>query len=255
MSEYLSRNRLIAAAQLGLQNPFSAASYMVNRARKAKSQQYFQIGDIGLWVRTHSPDLNVVRACLLGEFDEALAMTRPDARFIVDAGGYIGLVSILFARRFPDARIICLEPSTENYTLARRNCEPFPNITVLNCALGPKAGTAMLQDRGTGQWGFTIAEAQDAKAMEEVVVVSLPELVAAHGVTRIDLLKLDIEGGEYELFQSAGEWIDRCEVMITELHEKIRPGIEALYAQVTEGRHEVSRDAEKRLSVLRSGAA
>jgi FkbM family methyltransferase len=228
---------------------------MVNRARKAKSQQYFQIGDIGLWVRTHSPDLNVVRACLLGEFDEALALTRPDARFIVDAGGYIGLVSILFARRFPGARIVCLEPSTENYMLASRNCAPFPNITVLNCAIGPKAGTAMLQDRGTGQWGFTITEAQGARAMEEVVVVSLPELMAAHGAARVDLLKLDIEGAEYDLFQTAGDWIDRCEVMITELHEKIRPGVEDLYARVTAGRHEVSRTAEKRLSVLRSGAA
>ncbi|MGE0665697.1 MAG: FkbM family methyltransferase [Sphingomonadales bacterium] len=255
MTEYLSRNRLLAAAQLGLQNPVSAASYVVNRARKSRSQQFFQIGDIGLWVRAHSPDLNVVRACLLGEFDEAMALTRPDARFIVDAGGYIGLVSILFARRFPDARIICLEPSSENYAIAHRNCAPFPNVTVLNCALGPASGSAVLQDRGTGQWGFTITQAQGAKAMEEVVVVTLPELMDAHGAARVDLLKLDIEGAEFDLFQTAHEWIDRCEVMITELHEKIRPGVEDLYARVTDGRLEVSRDAEKRLSVLRSGGA
>jgi hypothetical protein len=43
--------------------------------------------------------------------------------------------------------------------------------------------------------------------------------------------------------------------MIVELHEKIRPGVEDLYSQVTRGRREISRDAEKRLSVLRSGTA
>lgn len=255
MTEFLSRNRFLAAAQLGLQNPVSAAVYMMNRARGAKSQQFFQIGDIGLWVRTHSPDLNVLRACLLGEFDEPLALTRPDARFIVDAGGYIGLTSILFARRFPQAQVICLEPSTENHAIAKRNCAPFRNITVLNCALGPVSGKAVLQDRGTGQWGFTITEAAGARALEVVEVLSLSELMAAHGAARVDLLKLDIEGGEYELFETAPEWIDRCEVMIVELHEKIRPGVEDLYTQVTRGRREISRDAEKRLSVLRSGTA
>ena len=253
MSTYLSKNRYLAALQMGFLNPLSSLRFILDRKRGVNSQHFFRIGDIGLWLRTNSPDLKVVRACLLGEFDEALTLSPQDSRFIVDAGGFIGLVSILFAKRFPNARIICLEPSTENFQLARRNCAPWNNITVLNCALGSASGRATLRDRGTGQWGFTITDTvadQGAKDMENVEVISLPDLMKVYGANQIDLLKLDVEGAKYEIFQAARDWIDTCKVMIVELHEKIRPGVTDLYQQITRGRQEVgSQFAEKRMSV------
>jgi FkbM family methyltransferase len=258
MGAYLSTNRYLAALQLAVRNPLSSARFVRDRRKGVQALHHFKIGDIGLWLRTQSPDLKVVRACLLGEFDEALDLSKPDSRFIVDAGGFIGLVSILFAKRFPDARVICLEPSSENFEIARRNCEPWPNITVLNCALGSSSGHATLRDRGTGQWGFTITDTVEqggVRDIEDVEVVSLPDLMAAYGAERVDLLKLDIEGAEYDIFQTSEDWIGACQVMIVELHEKIRPGVTELYQKITHGRREVSRDAEKRLSVLSAGGA
>ncbi|MEP5155348.1 FkbM family methyltransferase, partial [Planktotalea sp.] len=225
--------------------------FAIDKLRGKDRQHRLSFGAINLKIRSQSPDLTVVRACLLGEFEAAMDHTDRNARFIVDAGGYIGLASILFARRFPKAQIVCLEPSSENYALARENCAPYPNITVLNKALGPQSGHATLRDRGTGQWGFTITPASDQgqSDIEAVAVISLPDLMTQFNASDVDLLKLDIEGAEYELFEASEEWIANCDVMIVELHEKIRTGVEALYKSAVQGRRTISRDAEKELSV------
>lgn len=246
-----SKHRLLAAAGIFFENPVQSLRFAFDQMRGEAAEHALSFGGIRLALRSGSPDLTVVRACLLGEFDEAFACTSPDAKLIVDAGGYIGLVSILMARRFPDARILCLEPSSENVALARKNCAPYPNISVLNKALGPESGRAVLRDRGTGQWGFTIAVKVNDEG-EEVEVVSLADLMHDHGAARIDLLKLDIEGAEYELFEVAESWCPKCDVMIVELHEKIRPGVEALYKAATQNRRALPGTAEKRLSVRRA---
>lgn len=247
-----STNRYLAAARLLLDNPIAGLHYMLDRISGRDSRHRLQFGEITLTIRTRSPDLQVVRACLLGEFEQAMAETDPQARFIVDAGGYIGLVSILLARRFPKARIVCLEPSSENFVIARENCAPYDNVTVLNKGLGAESGWAILRDRGTGQWGFSFTPSTDRPSaeMEGVDVISLPKLMDRFGADRIDLLKLDIEGSEYELFEVAESWIDHCQVLIVELHEGIRPGIGALYGHATASRRSLSRNGEKHLSVI-----
>lgn len=246
-----SSNRYLAALKLLRANPIAGPQFMIDHLRRRKIKHRLAFGDIDLTIRAGTPDLTVVRACLLGEFDEAIKHTDADAEFLVDAGGYIGLVSVLLARRFPKARIVCIEPSSENYMMAKENCAPYGNVTVLNAALGAASGVATLRDRGTGQWGFTIAPSTDRLGLqlERVEVVSIPDLMEQFATDRIDLLKLDIEGAEFELFESAETWIDDCGVLIVELHEKIRPGVEDLYVMATERRRTVGRDAEKRLTV------
>ena len=247
-----SRNRYLAALKLLLDNPIAWPLFMIDHLRRRKTKHRLAFDDINLTIRAGTPDLTVVRACLLGEFEEAIKHTDSDAEFLVDAGGYIGLVSVLLARRFPNARIVCIEPSSENYTMAMENCAPYGNVTVMNAALGAASGVATLRDRGTGQWGFTITNFSESPThdVEDVTVVSLPGIMQNFGANKIDFLKLDIEGAEYELFEAADTWIGHCGVLIVELHERIRPGVEALYAQATSGRRTLGRNAEKHLTVL-----
>jgi len=72
-------------------------------------------------IRTGSPDLPVALSCLQGEFDELLnAVPTLRHPFIVDAGGYIGTAAIVFAEAYPDATVVSLEPSAENFALLQR---------------------------------------------------------------------------------------------------------------------------------------
>ena len=45
------------------------------------------------------------------------------------------LTAALFANRFPDARIICLEPDDANVEILRLNIAPYPNLVALRAAL------------------------------------------------------------------------------------------------------------------------
>ena len=246
-----SKNRYRAFARIFWDNPKTLCRFILDYARNRAARHQFVFGDIRLSVRTLKPDIKVVRSSMLGEFDEAMAETDLHAHLIVDAGGYIGLASILFAKRFPNAQIVCLEPSTENFAIAHKNCSPYANITVLNVALGAESGRVMLRDRGTGHWGFSVSRrlSSPSVVIESVQVITLNDLLRRFNCEQIDLLKLDIEGAEYELFEEAESWIDFCSVLIVELHERICPGVERLYEHATERRRHLLTSAEKRVSV------
>jgi hypothetical protein len=48
-----------------------------------------------------------------------------DPTVIIDAGANIGLASVFFATRYPEARIVSLEADSENFAHMRKNVAPF----------------------------------------------------------------------------------------------------------------------------------
>jgi FkbM family methyltransferase len=250
----MSSNRLAEAASIFLANPISASTFAFDEllGRTGRTHR-IRFRDITLRVRPRTPDLRVVRSCMLGEFDHVIGRTGCRNGFILDIGGYLGLVAILFARAFPNSQIVCLEPSRENFLLTKENCAPYSNIETLNCAIAPFSGEATLRDRGTGQWGFTIveqsADRQTAKVIEKVRTVTVEELMKRWNKTGIDLVKLDIEGGEYPLLKERPEWVTHTDVLVAEIHDRIQPGASAAFELATAGRLEVQLDGEKRMSI------
>lgn len=206
-----------------------------------------------LTIRPNTHDLRVVRSLMLGEFDDAIAKVVSKHRFIIDAGGYIGATGALFARAFPNSQVVVLEPSEENYSLAESNTRKLSNVTVLRAALASEDGKVELKDRGTGAWGFTIVdEADDASSMAslgEVPAISVPSLLKRFDAQGVDLLKLDIEGGEYDLLSGRPNWVGLCGVVVAELHDKIRPGCTGTFEDAMNGRHAMPLIGEKAISI------
>ena len=205
-------------------------------------------------IRTGSPDLQVALSCFQGEFD-ALLNAVPTLRhpLIVDAGGYIGTAAIVFAEAYPDATIVTLEPSRENFKLLQRNVAPYRNIIPINKALAPEAGKLTLRDRGTGQWGFTVvakpADNAASHPTDEVDCTTLDEVMRAFGAGGIGILKLDIEGGEHALLSRNTSWIERTDAICIELHDRIVAGCSNLYREATAGRRNLKMEGEKYLSI------
>jgi tRNA G46 methylase TrmB len=79
---------------------------------------------------------------------------KQDPKVILDAGANIGLASIYFANRFPDAKIIALEPEESNFSLLKKNVLPYKNIIPIHAALWNKNEEISLVDPGLGNWGF-----------------------------------------------------------------------------------------------------
>jgi len=159
---------------------------------------------------------------------------------IVDAGANIGLATLYFANQFPDAKIIAIEPEYENFRLLKQNTEPYKNVVALNVALWNENGTINLFDPGIGSWGFVTENATGAadhsnRFCHQVQSVTVDRLIADYGLKTIDILKIDIEGAEREVFQDSSSWIGHVRSIMIELHEHLKPGCDRSFYNGSNG--------------------
>lgn len=163
---------------------------------------------------------------------------RPDPAVIVDAGAHIGLASVWFANRYPNARVIALEPESANFDLLVRNTSAYANVEPRQAALWSSSGTIRLTDPGQGSWAFRVegvADGDGATITGEVPCVALGDLIDELDLGRIDLLKVDIEGAEREVFAASQPWIDRVDAIAIELHDRHEPGCSRAFFAATAG--------------------
>ena len=144
---------------------------------------------------------------------------------IVDAGANIGLASVYFASRFPNARIVALEVEQSNFELLKRNTKPYPNITCLQKALWSGQKQLSIVNPTDEPWAFRVSEAVSGNAALSVMSFAVTDVIKEFDHQQIDLLKIDIEGAEKEIFQNGMDhWIDRVGMIAVELHDRIVPG-------------------------------
>lgn len=178
-----------------------------------------------LRLRIPSSDVAAYEQVFIGqEYDFACAAPP---RVIVDAGANIGLASIYFANKYPAASIIALEPERSNFELLRENVRAYPRVTPVQAALWNRNDEINLVDPGLGKWGF-MTEARDSPrsrpACHTVRAMTVDQVMQDHGLEKIDILKVDIEGAEKEVFADSTAWIDRVDAIIIELHDRMKPG-------------------------------
>jgi FkbM family methyltransferase len=187
---------------------------------------------------------------------------------IVDAGAYSGLSTAFFAHRFPDAKIIAIEPGQESFDLLVRNTAAFPNVQPLRAALWTESGTVSLSDPGDGAWGIRVTEStgsgpggsgtaadgsRPVAGADPVRAVTVTDIMREFGLSTIDLLKVDIEGSEKELFAAPGDWIEHVDAICMELHDRFKPGCtRTFFGAVEDFAIELRRGED--VLVLRDGA-
>lgn len=177
-----------------------------------------------VYVRTNTPDLAVAISSLHDEEYGHLRLPQP--KIIIDAGANIGTSSVYFAQQFPNARIFAVEPEASNFQLLRKNVAQYPNVVAVQAAFWGAIGTRKIQNRFTGHWGYTVAETTNRtqETGQEINCVTIDSFMKEHGIESIDLLKMDIEGGEKDVLENSQGWIDSVSTMTVELHDRISMG-------------------------------
>jgi FkbM family methyltransferase len=186
-----------------------------------------------LALRLGSSDIPTFRKVLVDCEYELPVSFEP--KTILDAGANVGLSAIYFATRFPNAKIVAIEPERANFELLLRNVAPYPNVTCLRKALVGAPRTVSIVDPGEGSWAFQAAPAgDDQKAhIDKVEGVTVSDVMRTFGWTHIDLLKLDIEGSEKEVFEAGRPWIDNVDIIVAELHDALRRGCSLAFYSAT----------------------
>lgn len=147
----------------------------------------------------------------------ATSMSRP---LIIDGGANIGASVCWFAFTFPSSHVVAFEPDPANFELLRRNTEGL-NVELHQAALGAADGKVRLIDPGQGEWGYQTSRSDDG----ETPLVSIGRIVAEKRDAGYQpfIAKIDIEGGEADLFTPPTSWIDLFPLMIVELHDWLLP--------------------------------
>lgn len=145
---------------------------------------------------------------------------------IFDIGSNIGLAAIRLSHAFPQARIYAVEPASDNFRVLKMNvaANPIPAV-LLNTGVWHKAARLYFDRsfRDGQDWSIALTEVPTAEPAEYVDAVSINDIVAQHGVTTVDLLKMDIEGGERYIFNEAREGLEFLaitKVIAIEIHEE-----------------------------------
>ena len=162
------------------------------------------------------------------DYDIGLA-ARP--RLIIDGGANVGYASVFFANKYPGAKIIAVEPEETNYEMLRENTRAYPNVTALRSGIWGARGRLAVENPGDEKWCFRVREAEGQDGSIEALRVE--DLVELSGADFIDILKLDIEGAEREVFAEPPAWLERVGVIIIELHDHYKAGCsEAFYSAI-----------------------
>jgi FkbM family methyltransferase len=147
-----------------------------------------------------------------------------DDWIIVDVGGHKGIFAVYAATRARGVKVYTFEPSPESFALLSRNIQRnrLSNVVIFNVAVGGRDGEATLHlHREAGQNSFLRRSDPALRSIGDIKVKtwSLGRVLKTIG-SPISLLKMDIEGMEYEvLFSCPSDDLQRVERIALEYHD------------------------------------
>jgi FkbM family methyltransferase len=157
------------------------------------------------------------------EYDIA-AIDWPAARFVVDLGAHVGSFTLWAAGAAP-CRVHAFEPNPATFELLRRNLESDPErLRCTRAAVAGEPGTrrlALTEDSAANS--IDPVPAEESTAGLTVPTITLGEALERAGFPRVDVLKMDIEGAEFEVLDHLGpRALDGVGAVVIECHR--RPG-------------------------------
>jgi FkbM family methyltransferase len=143
--------------------------------------------------------------------------------YIIDCGAHIGLSVIYLKHLCPTAQIVCFEPDTKNFDLLSKNISShqLKNVEAKKEAIWTEnTSLTFIQE---GNMGSKISD----KALPNSVEVKATRL-KDYLNRRVDFLKMDIEGAEYEVLKDISERLENVSKMFIEYHGTFQQNSELL---------------------------
>ena len=147
---------------------------------------------------------------------------QPDV--ILDIGSNIGSSILFFHKQFPNAQIYGFEPHPDTFRVLEKNVGGIPSVKIFNYGLGAadaeisvafdNADFSRFMGKGEGaDWSGplspTVCQIRKAGAM-----------VQSLGLTKVDLIKIDCEGAEFDVLASLPpELLRQCKWIVGEMHD------------------------------------
>lgn len=188
------------------ENPWEVVRFRKRQAEGRALSVQFR-GRPAIHVRGGRADYHIFHRIFLRDEYRLDPILRSDMT-ILDLGGNVGLFS---ARVAPDvARVVVYEPMPENFAQLTENTRNLANVTAVQSAVGGEAGDLELfMPANEKTSGVFSAHPTGNELLTErsvtVPCVTLDDVFREHHIDRCDLLKIDVEGAEYDIFEAASD--------------------------------------------------
>ena len=208
---------------------FGSYLCILDELLKRKLVRMIRLDGTNIYIRTNTPDLIVAISTLFEKEYNYIHSINP--KTIIDAGGNIGTSAIFFAKKYPNALIITVEPEESNFDLLLKNTSNFKNIVAIKAAIWGVNDKRTIQNRFTGNWGYTISDTHNKTEStgQKINCITIRSLIEEYNIDTIDILKMDIEGGEKNVLENSSDWIDSVDIMTVELHDRICMGCDRAF--------------------------
>jgi FkbM family methyltransferase len=174
-----------------------------------------------LYLRTGTSDYAVLRQVFVEQ--QYAPLDHVAAKLVIDCGAYVGYSALYFLNRFPQAVVVAVEPGPENAALCRRNLLPYrERAHVIRAAVWSSPGPMRLIRGAYGdgrEWANQV-EPATVPTEADVEGIDMPALIQLAGFGVVDVLKIDIERSEIDLFRSGTDrWLPAIRNVAIELHD------------------------------------
>jgi FkbM family methyltransferase len=164
----------------------------------------------GLWMKLDMRDMIQETILLTNLWDqdttEFILQNLSSGKVFLDIGANVGYFVLLAAQRVgPEGRVLCVEP---NPSVASQLCQNvrqsgLSNVTVVRAACSDTVGPRVLHLSGNSNSGKSSLSGEnvDGVGCLRVDCVTTDQLVEDHGLSRVDLVKIDVEGAELDVLR------------------------------------------------------
>ncbi len=147
---------------------------------------------------------------------------KHDPEIIIDAGANVGYTSQFFNLEIVNPKIIALEPDLENFHQLQLNSQQFEDTRAVNLALWYRTTSVTIHDsfRDGSSWSLNVKEIE---SNGEPNALTLNEILSQYSLERIDILKIDVEGAEAEIFRKDDDLdkvLLKTKLIAIEVHEE-----------------------------------
>jgi FkbM family methyltransferase len=172
------------------------------------------------------PTLLRFRAAAQRQPDLLVDVDLPAGAVVLDVGAYEGqwstrVLAHAEAAGSSDLRIHAFEPDPGSVALFRSALGDDPRVVLHPFGLGGRDRTETLTVGGAGSSLFVDPDTPGFHGVAQVELRDVDAVLRSLQVDRVDLVKVNIEGGEYELFDrlDATGWLARTGTVFVQFHE------------------------------------
>ncbi len=163
----------------------------------------------------HFPLTRVVPHGVCAPFDIQRFAKKRKLETIFDVGANTGQTVRKFVRFFPDSKIYSFEPVRDTYERLSRTWAEHKNISCFRKALGRVVETKKIRLHSNSELNTFVdqsAKGEHPISEEEVEIDTVDNFCSTEGISRIDVLKMDVQGWELEVLGGAAKMLASCSI-------------------------------------------